>query len=353
MANPQPDKFTKISNELYESIMQTDFSKRQRNILDFVIRMSYGCGKKFAILRPSDFELVGVYKTHIKKELEHLVKASVLKIDGERIELNKNYDEWRISIIKTANQEKYSEVLRRNLASVNPEKVTKTVTNKSGKEITEPVPKVTETVTSEDEGSYQNSNHVVTETVINSYQNSNSQVTKTVTETPEKQLNCAPYEPSKESIKEILNKEKEKELVGDNPFSFYEQNGFGTISPFITDDINYWLDGNFFDEPEQILIKAMQESILNNIRNWKYVNKILLDWCNRKLRTVNDVLAHQQQWELKKQRGNPKNRKYVKQDKLPEWIENKQKVVPVENGSDLSEEQKRKRMEELMQALER
>lgn len=42
MANPQPDQFTRISNELYRAIMQSDFTKRQRNILDLVIRMSYG-----------------------------------------------------------------------------------------------------------------------------------------------------------------------------------------------------------------------------------------------------------------------------------------------------------------------
>jgi CRISPR/Cas system-associated endonuclease/helicase Cas3 len=53
LANPQVNQFTKLSNELFEAIMQSDFSKRQRNILDLVIRMSYGCGKKIALLRLS------------------------------------------------------------------------------------------------------------------------------------------------------------------------------------------------------------------------------------------------------------------------------------------------------------
>jgi len=116
MANPQPDQFTRISNELYRAIMQTDFSKRQRNILDLVIRMSYGCGKKFALLRPVDFELVGVYKTHVKRELDYLCEASVLAIDGDQIILNKNYNQWRISLSKTAiDPDKWSAVLSRNL----------------------------------------------------------------------------------------------------------------------------------------------------------------------------------------------------------------------------------------------
>ena len=102
MANPQPDKFTRLSNELFEAIMQTDFSKRQRSILDLIIRASYGCGKKFALLRPSDFEVVGVYKSHIKKELDYLTRTKVIFRDGERISLNKDYDQWRVSLNKTS-----------------------------------------------------------------------------------------------------------------------------------------------------------------------------------------------------------------------------------------------------------
>lgn len=162
MANPQPDEFTRISNELYMAIMQTDFTKRQRNILDLVIRMSYGCGKKSALLRPVDFELVGVYKTHVRKELDYLVQAKVLFIDGERITLNKNYDQWRVSLVKGATDRKrFEAVLHRNLADM---AVTKSVTD-GNEEVTKTVTEVTETVTTPGNGGYQNSNHSVTKTV--------------------------------------------------------------------------------------------------------------------------------------------------------------------------------------------
>lgn len=164
MANPQPDEFTRISNELYTAIMQTDFSKRQRNILDLVIRMSYGCGKKSALLRPVDFELVGVYKTHVRKELDYLVQAKVLFIDGECISLNKDYDQWRVSLVKGATDRKrFEAVLHRNLGN---RIVTKSVTPED-KEVTETVTKVTKTVTSSKNGGYQNSNQPVTKTVTN------------------------------------------------------------------------------------------------------------------------------------------------------------------------------------------
>ncbi|GAB6181725.1 hypothetical protein JCM14036_30440 [Desulfotomaculum defluvii] len=168
MANPQPNEFTRISNELYNAIMQTDFSKRQRNIIDLVIRLSYGCGKKAAILRPIDFELVGVYKTHVSKELDYLVQTKVLSIQGEQVALNKNYEEWRVSLVRNANQKRFKALIKRNLDSYQN-------SNFKGEST---ALKVTETVTD----GYQNSNPGVTKTVTESYQNSNQQVTKTVTE---------------------------------------------------------------------------------------------------------------------------------------------------------------------------
>ncbi len=153
MANPQPNEFTRISNELYTAIMQTNFSKRQRNILDLVIRMSYGCGKKYALLHPVDFELVGVYKSHITKELNYLRAARVLFIEDTRISFNKNYDEWRISLVKTANMDRLNALLKRNLDSYqNSNEVTKTVTtvhDETEKNVTETVTEVTEMVTSD------------------------------------------------------------------------------------------------------------------------------------------------------------------------------------------------------------
>ncbi|GAB6179004.1 hypothetical protein JCM14036_03230 [Desulfotomaculum defluvii] len=116
MANPQPEQFTRISNELYTAIMQTNFSKRQRKILDLVIRMSYGCGKKYAILRPQDFvDLVGIHKTDIREELDVLLQAEVLFIDENNITLNKDYECWRVGMARSINTERWNEVLSRNL----------------------------------------------------------------------------------------------------------------------------------------------------------------------------------------------------------------------------------------------
>lgn len=115
MANPQPDEFTRISNELYTAIMQRDFSKRQRKIIDMIIRMSYGCGKKYAILRYIDFEMVGVNKSDIKKEIESLKADQVLTIEDECFTLNKDYEQWGVPLVKGSSPNRWAQVLKRNL----------------------------------------------------------------------------------------------------------------------------------------------------------------------------------------------------------------------------------------------
>jgi hypothetical protein len=116
MANPQPDEFTRISNELFEAIILAGFKKRQLNIILLVIRLSYGCGRKYAVLRQADFQVIGIDKSDIKKELLLLVECGVLTVNGERVALNKDYDRWRIPRARPAGPERFKQILKRNLA---------------------------------------------------------------------------------------------------------------------------------------------------------------------------------------------------------------------------------------------
>jgi hypothetical protein len=192
--------------------MQTDFSKRQRNILDLVIRMSYGCGKKTAILRPVDFELVGVYKTHVRRELETLQEAGVIFWTVNRITLNKNYDEWKVGQVKGASADRLCAILKRNLDDLKSyqnsnfnddkemQKVTKTVTSNEGKVtdmVTFEAKKVTETVTHE--------KGEVTKTVTLA----EGEVTKTVTDQDTQPNDGA----DSGAPKEILVKDLKEKLV--------------------------------------------------------------------------------------------------------------------------------------------
>lgn len=115
MASTQTKEFTKVPNELLEAILATNFTKRQQKIILMILRLSYGCGKEYALLRPSDFTVAGVHKNNIKKELQQLAAAGVITVEGKHITLNKNHLDWQLSPIDSGNR--FREILHRNLAN--------------------------------------------------------------------------------------------------------------------------------------------------------------------------------------------------------------------------------------------
>ena len=89
---------------------------------------------------------------------------------------------------------------------------------------------------------------------------------------------------------------KEEEKGSPNPFIFYQENGFGVLSSYVSDKLNNWID----DLSEEHVIYAMQIAVENNSIRWNYVEKILKDWFNRNLKTMEAVHAARAQFEAQK-----------------------------------------------------
>lgn len=150
---------------------------------------------------------------------------------------------------------------------------------------------------------------------------------------------------------EKRNEDEEKSTVAapakNNPFIFFEQNGFGTLSPKIKDDINYWLDGNYFEDPNEIILKAMGEAVSNNARTWKYVEAILKNWSNKNLKTISAVEANHKAYEANK---SPKVNIKARNEPLPDYMAN-QPMEHEPNSEEMDDEKKRE-IEELLRQLE-
>ena len=125
MANPQPtDAHLRVAHEISEQLMVSHFTAKQRRVLDLILRLSWGCGKKEAIIpRQADFEVVGVFKSDIKEELTVLERDRVISRDGDTYSFNKDYDQWRISRARGYSKEKVSELLTINLNHQHPKLV--------------------------------------------------------------------------------------------------------------------------------------------------------------------------------------------------------------------------------------
>ncbi|OXM17340.1 replication protein [Paenibacillus herberti] len=132
--NPQPDDaHIRISHEVYRELIRRNFSKRQRNIIDFILTLSWGCGRPGAVIpQLSHFTLCGVTKNNIRDELEALVAAKV--ISWEKTEgifrFNKHWDQWQITPNKGHDPELMKDLIALNISRSSPEKVLKTRTQR-------------------------------------------------------------------------------------------------------------------------------------------------------------------------------------------------------------------------------
>lgn len=141
MANPQPtDAHIRIAHSITEAIMMRDFSKRQRAILDLILRLSWGCGKKTAIIPlKKDFRIIGVAETKIKDELEWLVNANVIEWSKETNEFAflKDFEKWSVSIVPGYDRKRFDELLHINLTSQNGNLLPEMGTSQNGKKVHE------------------------------------------------------------------------------------------------------------------------------------------------------------------------------------------------------------------------
>lgn len=95
MASPQPDKYTKWSNELLEAFMKINLSAYQTRILLAIGRKTYGFKKKKDKIAISQFkELTHLKRPHISRALHELIQRNIIFKEDGYIGIQKDYDKW-------------------------------------------------------------------------------------------------------------------------------------------------------------------------------------------------------------------------------------------------------------------
>jgi phage replication O-like protein O len=285
MASPQTGNgFIRIANELWDEVIRRDFSKRQKDIIDFIWRLSYGCQKKTAYIpKLVYFELCGIGRNHIKEELQYLESCRVIFWDREEktFEVNKDHEQWQVSPVKGWKEFKFDELLHLNMQKSSQngnEKVPKKGMKKFPKqelfdeEESEMFPK------REQEGS-QNGNIF------------SEKVPKTGTSTLDNPSNDAASRVSKDIFKDsIKNSSSTRDntcytgaaasaVVTTEDFSFgkiyriYEEHFTedNKVTQFEVEDLS-----DMFDTyGGEWLLEAMREAVRAKVRTLKYINGVL------------------------------------------------------------------------------
>lgn len=119
---------------------------------------------------------------------------------------------------------------------------------------------------------------------------------------------------NKDNNEKNVNNEKKKAAA----FDFFQDNGFGFITPYNLDDLNYYLD-SFENDSDQIVTASLKIAKDRNKVTWGYAKSIFNTWLNANLKSIEQVRAFEkQQLESKKQTNKP----YVKpsKEKTPKWL---------------------------------
>ncbi|EUD23677.1 primosome subunit DnaD [Staphylococcus aureus M0550] len=119
---------------------------------------------------------------------------------------------------------------------------------------------------------------------------------------------------NKDNNEKNVNNEKKKTTA----FDFFQDNGFGFITSYNLDDLNYYLD-SFENDSDQIVTASLKIAKDRNKVTWGYAKSILNTWLNANLKSIEQVRAFEkQQLESKKQTNKP----YVKpsKEKTPKWL---------------------------------
>ncbi|HEK5844569.1 TPA: DnaD domain-containing protein [Staphylococcus aureus] len=118
---------------------------------------------------------------------------------------------------------------------------------------------------------------------------------------------------NKDNNEKNVNNEKKT-----TAFDFFQDNGFGFITSYNLDDLNYYLD-SFENDSDEIVTASLKIAKDRNKVTWGYAKSILNTWLNANLKSIEQVRAFEkQQLESKKQNYKP----FVKQskEKTPKWL---------------------------------
>jgi phage replication O-like protein O len=98
MANPQIENgYVKISNELYDQLLKYRMPGQVRQVIDTVIRETYGWNKKYAKIRNKDFVLkTGLSKSDVCDSLKTAQEHNLInKNQAGEWGFEKDYEKWK------------------------------------------------------------------------------------------------------------------------------------------------------------------------------------------------------------------------------------------------------------------
>ncbi|MCT6925285.1 DnaD domain protein [Metasolibacillus sp.] len=110
----------------------------------------------------------------------------------------------------------------------------------------------------------------------------------------------------------------------ENAFAFYQANGFGVLSGYVTEKVGAWVD----DVGDDLVVHAMKLAIENNAIKWSYVETILRGWSQKQITTIEQVEAEKLRFAAEKNKQQTQRRRPGnygrKVEVVPKWMHKEQ-----------------------------
>lgn len=90
--------------------------------------------------------------------------------------------------------------------------------------------------------------------------------------------------------------------VSSNIFAVFEEELGRTISPMEVEIIKEWLHDGI---TEELIKEALKEAIINNVRNLKYVDRILFNWRSKGFKTKKDIIKDKKNYRKQTKKTEP------------------------------------------------
>ena len=102
-----------------------------------------------------------------------------------------------------------------------------------------------------------------------------------------------------------VNQSKEEIRDSHSVVVFFQQNGFGSYTQFIAEDVTYWINdfielGSSETEANELILQALKIAVEKNARSWKFAKGVLKNWIEKSLKNLDMVQANEKDFHTKK-----------------------------------------------------
>ncbi|MFC4402898.1 replication protein [Gracilibacillus xinjiangensis] len=303
MANPQVEEgYIRIANDLWNEVLRRNFSKRQLNIIYFIWRLSYGTGQKACTIPTlKKFELAGIHKQDIRKELRFLTECAVLDWNEVTMvfAINKDYHQWQITPHTNWDADQFNDLIAVNIK------------RKSSAEPAKKVRKLRTPINSKARNIRTDRQEKVSNPRIGTF-------VKHVSQNSRNPVIAKDSASVKTSLKTV--KKKDIKEYNNNNARFHEVMNFyrnnlqkgSTDSPFNSELLRQWYD-EFGDE---LLLAAMKVAAKREAKGVNYIESVLYNWKDAGITTIEAARQYEKQFHSKKQKTQQRS---SRENIVPDW----------------------------------